>query len=271
MLTSNMMVTPEQKRAFDANGFHVMRQALTPDELTSYQEAMNKLFLVPRDHPYASRLMTCDMPEEKRDAKNPYAIWNGFDLSLFDDRFFDLIYHTRIALTMDALIGPDINFFETCFVTKPPFFPGTYRDWHQDSAYFDPQSNDRNCAVIIYLDDMDENSGATRVVPGSHKQGTLPHKIPDEGTSSKHLEVVDKRQYDAPGVTFDFNAGDAMFFLARVLHKAGENSSNSSRTGIIYNYTRRDTLDLGEKNRSIANSVPVVRNGRIYSPNSSGA
>ena len=266
MLNSTFMVTPEEKKSFDDKGFHVIRQALAAEELANYQQAVKKLFLVPRDHPYAGSLMTCDIPEEKRDARNPHAVWNGFDLPLFDDRFYDLIFHERIALTMDALIGPDINFFETCFVTKPPFFPGTYRDWHQDSAYFDPQSNDRNCAVIIYLDDMDEKSGATRVVPGSHKQGTLPHKTPDEGMSSKHLEVENKRQYDSTGITFDFKAGDAMFFLARVLHKAGENSTNTSRTGLIYNYTRRDTLDLGEKNRSIANSVPVVRNGQIYRP-----
>jgi ectoine hydroxylase-related dioxygenase (phytanoyl-CoA dioxygenase family) len=167
---------------------------------------------------------------------------------------------------MDALIGPDINFYETCFVTKFPRFPGHFRDWHQDSDYFDPQTNDRNAAVIVYLDDMDADSGATWVVPGSHKLGPLPHAIPAEDISSKHAEVVDKQQYDAQGVTFEFKAGDALFFLARVLHRAGGNKTNTSRTGLIYNYMRKDCLDLGNKNRSIANSIPVVRNGRLYVP-----
>jgi ectoine hydroxylase-related dioxygenase (phytanoyl-CoA dioxygenase family) len=207
-----------------------------------------------------------DIPVEQRDPANPRALWNGFDLPLFDDRFYDLIFHPKIALTMDALIGPDINFYETCFVCKFPRFPGHFRDWHQDSAYFDPQANDRNCAVVIYLDDMNATSGATGVVPGSHKLGPLPHVIPCEEVSSKHSEVVDKRKYDACGISFDFKAGDALFFLARVVHKSGPNQTDTSRTSLIYNYMRKDCLDLQKKNRSIANSIPVVRNGRIYVP-----
>jgi ectoine hydroxylase-related dioxygenase (phytanoyl-CoA dioxygenase family) len=157
-----------------------------------------------------------------------------------------------------------VNFYETCFVTKLPRFPGNYRDWHQDSAYFDPQSNDRNAAVIVYLHDMDEESGATGVIPGSHKLGPLPHVTPSEAVSSTHQEVADKRRYDSSAVYVRAKAGDALFFLARVLHKAGGNSTDQARTGIIYNYTRKDTLDLANKNRSMANGVPVTRNGRIY-------
>jgi ectoine hydroxylase-related dioxygenase (phytanoyl-CoA dioxygenase family) len=260
------MVTSAEKVAFEENGFHVVRGALSAEEVERYRAAMRCVFRVPADHPYASRLTACDLPEDVRDAVNPRNLWNGFDLPLFDDRFYDLIFHPRVALTMDALIGPDLNFYETCFVTKPPKFPGRFRDWHQDSAYFDPQTNDRNAAVIVYLDPMDETSGATSVVPGSHKRGPLPHVTPEEDVSSKHLEVEDKQRYDAEGVTFRFEPGDALFFLARVLHKAGGNDTDTARTGLIYNYTRRDTLDLGQKNRSIANGIPVTRGGRIYLP-----
>lgn len=264
-MTETTALTVEETTAFEANGYHVLRGALTPGEVLAYREAMARLFLVPENHPYASRLY--GIPElAGKDPANPRAIWNGFDLPLFDDLFYDLIFHPQIALTMDTLIGPDINFFETCFVAKPPRFPGHFRDWHQDSAYFDPQTNDRNAAVIVYLDDMDADSGATRVVLGSHKRGPLPHITPRESVSSKHREVENKRQYDAQGSNLAFQAGDALFFLARVLHKAGGNLTDTSRTGLIYNYTRKDTLDLGEKNRSIANSIPVTRGGRLYLP-----
>lgn len=264
------MITPEEKNAFEENGYHILRNALTMSEVDGLRDAMRQLVLTPETHPYASRLRTRDVPPEQRPADNPRAIWNGFDLPLFDDRFYDLIFHPNIALTMDALIGPDINFFETCFVTKLPHFPGTFRDWHQDSTYFDPQTNDRNAAVVVYLDEMDVNSGATGVIPGSHKSGPLPHVAPTEDHSSKDLEVVNKRDYDAKAVFPHFQPGDALFFLARCVHKAGGNGSDTSRTGMIYNYVRRDTLDLGDKNRSIANSVPVTRNGRLYLPGQRG-
>lgn len=261
------MVTGEEKSAFEENGYHIVRGALTVAEVENLRDAMERLFQTPADHPYSASLTEANIPEGEREPLNPRALWNGFDLPLFDDRFYDIIFHPRIALTLDALIGPDINFYETCFVTKPPRFPATFRDWHQDSAYFDPQTNDRNCAVILYLDAMDAETGATRLVPGSHKLGALPHAIPAENVSSKHLEVVDKQLYEERGTNFSFAPGDALFFLARVVHKAGGNSSNQSRTGLIYNYTRKDTLDLGKKNRSICNGIPVVRNGRIHIPN----
>ena len=140
----DLYVTPNEKAEFEENGYHIVRGALTPEEVQTYRDAMERLFATPADHPYLSRLTCATIPEAQRDPLNPRAIWNGFDLPLFDDLFYDLIFHPRIALTMDALIGPDLNFYETCFVTKPPRFPGHFRDWHQDSAYFDPQSNDRN-------------------------------------------------------------------------------------------------------------------------------
>jgi len=260
------MITTAEKNAFEENGFHVLRGALTADEVANYRDAMQKLCQTAPAHPYANQLRSCPLDEVRTTPDNPRAIWNGFDLPLFDDRFYDIIFHPNIALTMDALIGPDINFFETCFVTKLPYMPGTFRDWHQDSVYYDPQTNDRNCAVAVYLDEMSLESGATGVVPGSHKRGPIPHLSPTESLTSKDLEVENKRDYDAAGVFHHFQPGDALFFLARTVHKAGGNQTDTPRTALIYNYVRWDTLDLGEKNRSTANGTPVTRNGRIYKP-----
>ena len=261
------MITHSEKIAFEEKGFHVLRGALTPAEVENYREAMRCLYQTPETHPYAKRLRPCPDPAIQTTPDNPRALWNGFDLPLFDDRFYDLIFHPKIALTMDALIGPDLNFFETCFVTKLPRLPGTFRDWHQDSVYYDPQTDDRNCAVAVYLDEMEADSGATGVVPGSHKRGAIPHIAPTESLSSKDLEVENKRDYDAAGIFHHFHPGDALFFLARTVHKAGGNNTDTSRTALIYNYVGKNTLDLGEKNRSVANGIPVTRNGSLYAPN----
>ena len=261
------MITPDEKNAFENNGYHVLRGALTAAEVENYRDALQKLYRIPETHPYASRLRSCPVTDVRPTPDNPRALWNGFDLPLFDDRLYDLIFHPNIALTMDALIGPDINFFETCFVTKLPYMPATFRDWHQDSVYYDPQTNDRNCAVALYLDEMDTESGATGVVPGSHRRGPIPHISPTESLTSSDLEVVNKRDYDTAGVFHHFQPGDALFFLARTVHKAGGNNTDTSRTALIYNFVRKDTLDLGERNHSVANSIPVTRSGRIYTPN----
>jgi ectoine hydroxylase-related dioxygenase (phytanoyl-CoA dioxygenase family) len=259
-------VTPAEKEAFEARGYHVLRQALTPEEVATYRNALLCILRLPAGHPYSSSLATTGLAEGQRPPENPHAVWAGFDLPLFDDCFYDLAFHPRIALVVDALIGPDINLYETSFISKLPHFPGTFRDWHQDSEYSDPQSNDRNVTVIICLDNMDEQSGATWVVPCSHKYGPLPHVTPAESVSSRAREVADKARFDAQGHSFSFQSGDALIFLVRLVHKSGPNATERSRLSLAYNYVRKDNLDLQNKTRYIGAGTPIVRNGRIYTP-----
>lgn len=261
---SHTLVTGDEKQAFEENGYHILKNALSLDEVRLYRQAMAEMLLTPEEHPYANRLAATDMTPAPPD--NPRAVWAGFDLPLFDDIFWDLAYHPKVALTVDGLIGPDINLYETSCISKMPGFPGNFRDWHQDSEYSDPQTNDRNVTVILFLDDMDGYSGATWVVPGSHKLGPLPHRLPEESISSAAMEVADKHLYAPRGVSFDFKAGDALIFLVRVVHKSGPNESETSRWSLAYNYTRQDTLDLGKINRFTGAYLPVVRNGRLYCP-----
>lgn len=257
------MITSEERRAFEARGYHVIRGALNPAEIAACRRALLNILQTPKSHPYFSSLGVTELPATP---DNPHGIWAGFDMPLFDDLFIDLAYHPKIALTVSGLLGPDINLYETSFVSKCPGFPGDYRDWHQDSEYSDPQSNPANVTVILCLNDMDGQSGATWVVPGSHRLGPLPHTEPKETVTSGAREVVDKRQFDAEGISFDFKAGDALIFLVRAVHKSGANKSDRLQLSLAYNYVRKDTLDLKNITRWVGANMPIVRNGKIYAP-----
>src|SRR5438105_15950000 len=113
-LAGDGLLTAGERSEFEEKGYFVQRGALGADEGRTYREAMARLFLTPTDHPYASSLTGYDLPPDERDPANPRSLWNGFDLPLFDERFYDLIFHPKLALTVDALIGPDINFYESC-------------------------------------------------------------------------------------------------------------------------------------------------------------
>lgn len=257
-------ITPAQKAAFEEKGFHLLRGALSAADVARYREAMARMLQTPAEHPYARHLLTAAIDPAPPD--NPRAVWAAFDLPLFDDAFWDLAYHPTIALAVDALIGPDINLFETSCIAKVPGFTGSFRDWHQDSEYSDPQSNDRHVTVIVYLDEMAGDSGATWVAPGTHRSGPLPHVSPQESLSSNAREVADKRRYDAEGISFAFAPGDVLIFLVRLVHKSGPNASGRSRWSVALNYTRRDTLDLGQTNRYVGGYLPITRGGRLFVP-----
>lgn len=259
-------LTPAEKAAFEENGYHVLREALTPAQTAKYRQALKAILRLPADHPYLTSLGKSGLPDERCVAENPHGIWAGFDLPLFDECFYDLAFHPKLALTVDALIGPDINLYETSFISKPPHFPADFRDWHQDSEYSDPSSNDRAVTVIIALDPLDAHTGCTLVAPGTHRLGPLPHVLPTEPISSGALEVAEKRQYDAGSTGFDLKPGDALIFLVRLVHKSGPNESETMRLSLAYNYVRKDCLDLKNKARYVGVATPITRNGSIYTP-----
>jgi phytanoyl-CoA hydroxylase len=266
LVSSNEFVSAEERAGFEEKGFHLIRGALTADEVKKYRAALVGLLHTPADHPYDGRLLKASIPGADPTETNPRGIWAAFDLPLFDEVFYDFIFHPKITLTVSGLIGPDVNLYETSCVAKVPGFPGTYRDWHQDTEYSDPQSNDYNVTVITYLDDMDGDSGVTGVVPGTHKLGPVPHVLPTEEFSSNAREVEDKAQYEARGEFQTVKAGDTLVFLGRLIHKSAPNSSTEDKLSIAYNYVRKDTFDLGEINRYIGAGTPVVRGGRLYRP-----
>lgn len=266
LMTSEGLVSPAEKQAFEDNGYHLIRGAMTADEVAKYRTALVELLQTPADHAYDSRMMRADIPGAPPTPTNPRGIWASFDLPLFSDVFYEVIFHPKITLSVAGLIGPDVNLYETSCVTKVPGFPGTYRDWHQDTEYSDPQSNEYNVTVITYLDDMDGQSGVTGVVPGTHMLGPLPHVLPKEEYTSNAREVADKEQYDSRGVFQTVKAGDTLVFLGRLVHKSAPNFSSEDKLSLAYNYVRRDTFDLGEINRYIGAGTPVVRGGRLYRP-----
>lgn len=268
-LLTRPLLTAEDKQFFEDKGYFVLRGALSPKEVAFYRAKLSELVLTPETHPYYSRLYRADFPAA-RPPENPNNIWAAFDLPLFDEVWYDFAFHPTIALAIDGLIGPDINLYETSCVAKIPGFPGWYRDWHQDSEYSDPQSDESLVTVITYLDDQDGQSGATWVVPGTHKAGALPHQVPTEEFTSKALEVANKAQYDVTGFAPEFRAGDTMIFRARLVHKSGANNTDRSRLSIAYNFINKATMDLkGEPNRYVGASTPITRNGKVYRPGQS--
>jgi ectoine hydroxylase-related dioxygenase (phytanoyl-CoA dioxygenase family) len=259
-------LTAAEKAAFETNGYHLLRNALTPDEVARYRAALLETLQIPESHPYFSCLGRANLGDAPGHPDNPHGIWAGFDLPLLHDRLYDAAFTPKLVLTVDALIGPDINLYETSFVSKNPGFPGSFRDWHQDSEYMDPQSNTRNVTVIIALNPMDGQSGATWVVPGSHQFGPLPHTLPTETLTSGAREVADKARFDAEGLSFSMQAGDALIFLVRLVHKSGPNLSDQLQLSLAYNYVRKDNYDLDKIARWIGAGIPVTRGGRVYAP-----
>ena len=132
---------------------------------------------------------------------------------------------------MSQLIGPDVTCWYSQFVTKLPDGASGRSEfpWHQDNGYARVEPG-TNVTVWVALDDVDERNGCVWVVPGSHRNGLLPHAKPS--AESWHLTVPVEGQ----GVPVRLRAGEAVAFSALTLHRSLLNRTDAARRAFFLEY-----------------------------------
>jgi phytanoyl-CoA hydroxylase len=228
-------LTPEQKRFFDENGYLVVRNLYSAEEVERLREMMNAILRDPDSAPPGVGLNFEEgelPPGATLDPNNPKRIWMLFDTPNGGDAWLDQAREPRIVDIISDLLGPNINFHNGKARIKPPGYQ-SHQIWHQDWPYERHSSPDL-AAAIIYLDDTGPNAAATEVVPGSHLRGEWPcgedYSIPDEAVTT-------------PGVPIYAQAGDVAFIHVLVVHRAGNNDSDQNRSCIINEYKTAEALD----------------------------
>jgi ectoine hydroxylase-related dioxygenase (phytanoyl-CoA dioxygenase family) len=88
----------------------------------------------------------------------------------------------------------------------------------------------------FYLDDMTEELGPTKIVPGSHRSGRKPDKpktdaIPDNERGINWNGVEEQ--------SFLGKAGDCILFRSEIWHRGSANVSNQTRHTFMVHYSQR--------------------------------
>jgi hypothetical protein len=151
----------------------------------------------------------------------------------------------QIAHVVQAL-GPDVCFTHQQFVSKrPDAMARTDVPWHQDNGYgtLEPP---HDLTVWITLDDCDERNGCLWVLPGSHKQGLLPH------TPSGGLLAATAT---GEGVPLPMRAGDAVAFSSLLMHRSLPNTTDKTRVAMYVRYCHPAVRMLS------AGGKPVLEDG----------
>ncbi|CEJ81155.1 hypothetical protein VHEMI01300 [[Torrubiella] hemipterigena] len=222
------MLTTDQVQSFHDNGFLHIKGLLSKEEASKYRQGIHSLF-------------------DRIDSKSYDATWGSagergatqlqhcHDVQFYDAVFGALIMDERLTGAASDLIGsPNVQLHHTKAFVKPPE-KGSPFPLHQDAPFF-PHERESMIAAIIHFDDAYEKKGCVRVIPGTHKQGILPHI--SEGNF--HL---DKRVYPIENaIPVPAEAGDVLFLSYLVIHGSGVNESNEPRTTLLIQM--RDPEDL---------------------------
>ena len=90
-----------------------------------------------------------------------------------------------------------------------------------------------NLTLWMPLSDVEENTGAIKVIPGSHKKGYLRHKFYKDGSYNGIVE----EDLDIENIqTLPIKAGHALFFLGTLNHGSGPNLSPRVRWTFIMRF-----------------------------------
>lgn len=127
----------------------------------------------------------------------------------------------------EDLIGPNILCYSMAWRIKDPD-GRTHAGWHQDGAY----NPIRPILVIgaLALADCTVAHGCLKVIPGSHRTGTLPHI--DTGSPDSILsrgQYIDADIDESKAVDIVLKAGEIGLFNAQIIHSSGINATDERR------------------------------------------
>jgi Protein involved in biosynthesis of mitomycin antibiotics/polyketide fumonisin len=216
------MLTDEQKAFWAENGYLHIPGLLTQDEAAYYRREIHELMA------RLSALRNIDATwGSAKDIAGGVAtqLLHCHDVQFQSAAFARLIVDDRLTGVAADLIGPNVQLHHTKAFVKPPE-KGSPFPLHQDAPFF-PHDNHSMIAVILHFDDAPLEKGCVRVVPGTHKNGIMPHK-PEGGWHLDPAEYPVESALPVPA-----KAGDALFFSYLTVHGSGVNTSNEARTTLL--------------------------------------
>lgn len=212
-------LTDAQRLSFESNGYLVVENALDPEELARVRAAADKAEERWRRNPDLPGSRLPEFPQIE-------------GIMEYGDVLFDLVENPRVFPLIWEVLGPDVQVLDHSYYITPPgsFVKGSA--WHSDigrriGGVYHPRST-MMVRAMYALEDVEEDGGATLILPGSHRF-TADVTIPA-------VEVPE----DLPGaVQLTCKAGTAYFYNGNLWHAPGNNRGEVTRRMLLFNYGHR--------------------------------
>ena len=235
--------TQEQERQFRKDGFLIVEDAVTQEELDNlravfagwieesrqYTDDYGETFdgrarfdLEPGHSAQTPALRRVQSPEE------------------ISGVFAAVMRNSRMVDVVAELIGPSIKFHHGKVNSKLPG-AATKVKFHQDFT-FQPMTNDDMVTALLFVDDVTLNNGPLEVVPGTHR-GPL-YSLWNNGVFTGAVADSVYEEHKGNRVKCIGKAGSACLMHCSLLHGSAPNLSEESRTLYIATYYAEDAIEL---------------------------
>jgi len=256
------MLSQTQIAAYERDGFLVLPNLFTPDEIAVVREAASEIYEMRR-------------PEVWRGASGEFKL--AFAVHLYSPVFDLFLRHPRLIEPTRDLLGGEIYCHQYKLINKEPFgkldFP-----WHQDFANwqeFDGMPEPRALNISVFLDEVNEFNGPVIFIPGAHKEGLLKADVVKmDGVDQDGAHSIGKREIERVVKQHGMFApkgppGTAVLFHPFMPHASSPNQSPFSRSTIyltsnrVDNYLRKPTRPEHVAHTDFAPLVPVTDSALI--------
>ena len=157
--------------------------------------------------------------------------------------YYDLMANPKILDALESLIGGEI-FANPVYNTRPkvPKVAAGAVPWHQDKSYWPDANANPVITVWIPLVDATLENGCLHIMPRTHKQKILSWHA-ETYTGTGFTEINDEVLAELPEkepVALPVEAGTAILFNDRCVHKSTPNNSDGVRWSVDLRYQPTD-------------------------------
>lgn len=157
-------------------------------------------------------------------------------LHLFFDWAHEVVTHKALLDVVETILGDDILVYGTLVLAKQPH-DSRYASWHQDSFYSGLHLTPSTSAWIA-LTPSNQANGCMRVIPGSHKLGSLDHENVSEDPNllNRRGERIKGAVDESEAVDIVLRPGQMSLHQSTIVHGSNPNTSDEPRIGFIVRF-----------------------------------
>lgn len=230
------MLTAEQRTFYAENGYLMIENAVTPEQLERLNEITSNLIEASRGVRASNDVYDLD---QGHSADEPRLTRIKIPHKQ-DPYFWEILRNSVMTEVLNDLLGPDTTILTSKLNTKAPG-GGRAVEWHQDWVFY-PHTNDDLLAFGLMLEDVDAENGPLMVVPGTHRGPLLDHTA--NGYFAGAINPDDPLFERDKIVTLTGKAGSMTVHHARLLHGSAPNKSDRARKILFYECASADAWPI---------------------------
>ncbi len=176
----NGILTTEQRKFYDENGYLVIRNLVGHEEITKYLQRFQDICSGKAPPSPGMTIMKDVSILQSESVKGERAI-NKIQDYQHDDILFGYCCLPEIVQYVECFTGPDITAAHTMLISKPPDSGSktSRHPLHQDLHYFNFRPADRIVCSWTAMEKVNQQNGCLVVLPGTHKGVLKPHVYPN--------------------------------------------------------------------------------------------